>query len=70
MHTFFRDQRSEKSTFNSFIPNYIVKEYIRDFDRTAETTNNASELYNKMLGIYPNRLNRTTVWFSARAIKG
>jgi glyoxylase-like metal-dependent hydrolase (beta-lactamase superfamily II) len=47
-----------------------TRQYIRDFDRTAETTNNATELYNKMLGIYPNRLNRTTVWFSARAIKG
>jgi len=51
-------------------PNIIeeTRQYIRDFNRTAETTNNATELYDKMLEIYPNRVNPGALWASARAL--
>jgi hypothetical protein len=48
----------------------IVEEtgqYIRNFDRLAETTRTAQELYDKMLEIYPNRVNPGgTVEFGSR----
>jgi hypothetical protein len=34
-----------------------TRQYIRDFDRLAETTTSALDLYNKMLELYPNRVN-------------
>ena len=34
-----------------------TRKYICDFDRIAEMTTTAQELYNKMLEIYPNRVN-------------
>jgi glyoxylase-like metal-dependent hydrolase (beta-lactamase superfamily II) len=34
-----------------------TRQYIRDFDRLAETTTTARELYDKMLEIYPDRVN-------------
>src|SRR5262249_52830042 len=34
-----------------------TRQYIRDFDRLAETTTNARELYDKMLELYPKRVN-------------
>jgi hypothetical protein len=43
---------------------------IRDFDRLAEKTRTAQELYDKMLELYPNRVNRGwALWSSARAFK-
>jgi glyoxylase-like metal-dependent hydrolase (beta-lactamase superfamily II) len=52
-------------------PNIIeeTRKYIRDFDRIAANTQTASELYNQMLAIYPERLNPAVLWLSARAIK-
>jgi len=50
----------------------IIKEtrqYIRDFDRVAGTTTTARELYDKMLELYPERVNPGALWSSARAIK-
>jgi len=40
-------------------PNNIeeTRKYIRDFDRIATNTKTASELYNQMLAIYPERVN-------------
>jgi hypothetical protein len=32
-------------------------QYIRDFDRLMETMTTAQELYDKMLELYPNRVN-------------
>src|SRR5260370_40327101 len=52
-------------------PNIIeeTRQYIRDFDRIAANTQTASELYNQMLAIYPERVNPAVLWLSARAIK-
>jgi glyoxylase-like metal-dependent hydrolase (beta-lactamase superfamily II) len=53
-------------------PNVIeeTRQYIRDFDRLADKTSTALELYNVMLSLYPDRLNRGALWGSARALKG
>src|SRR5713101_5209434 len=47
-----------------------TRQYIRDFDRLAETTTTARELYDQMLLLYPQRVNPGALWSSARAIKG
>jgi glyoxylase-like metal-dependent hydrolase (beta-lactamase superfamily II) len=47
-----------------------TRQYIRDFDRLAEATKTAEELYNEMLKLYPHRMNVGMLWGSARAIKG
>ena len=45
-----------------------TRQYIRDFDRLAETTTSTQELYDRMLELYPNRVNPTwALWSSARA---
>jgi hypothetical protein len=36
---------------------FFLRQYIRDFDRIAELTTTAQELYDKMLELYPNRVN-------------
>ncbi len=42
----------------------------RSFDRLAETTRTAQELYDKMLELYPSRINPGwALWSSARAVK-
>jgi len=47
-----------------------TRQYIRDFDRLAEMTRTAQELYDKMLALYPNRVNPGwALWSSARAAK-
>jgi glyoxylase-like metal-dependent hydrolase (beta-lactamase superfamily II) len=47
-----------------------TRQYIRDFDRIAEITTTAQELYDKMLELYPNRVNpEWALWSSARAVK-
>jgi len=47
-----------------------TRKYIRDFDRLAEMTTTAQELYDKMLELYPNRVNPGwALWSSARAAK-
>ena len=47
-----------------------TRQYIRDFDRLAETTKTAQELYDKMLELYPTRVNPGwALWGSARAAK-
>ncbi len=46
-----------------------TQQYIRDFDRVAETTTTARELYDQMLELYPNRVNPGALWSSARAVK-
>ncbi len=47
-----------------------TRQYIRDFDRLAETTTTARELYDQMLSLYPDRVNSSRLWASARAVKG
>jgi hypothetical protein len=47
-----------------------TRQYIRDFDRIAEMTATVQELYDKMLELYPNRVNPGwALWSSARAAK-
>jgi glyoxylase-like metal-dependent hydrolase (beta-lactamase superfamily II) len=46
-----------------------TRRYIRDFDRLAGTTTTARELFDKMLEIYPDRINPGALWSSARAAK-
>ena len=63
---------SHKRPSNDDNPRIIeeTRQYIRDFNRSDETTTTAQELYNKMLGLYPNRVNPDwALWSSARAVK-
>jgi len=47
-----------------------TREYIRAFDRLAETTRTAQELYDQMLELYPSRINPGwALWSSVRAVK-
>jgi len=46
-----------------------TRQYIRAFDRLAETTTTARELYDQMLSLYPERVNPGALWSSARAFK-
>ena len=47
-----------------------TRQYIRDFDRVAGTTATARELYDRMLELYPDRVNPGfALWLSARAVK-
>ena len=47
-----------------------TRQYIREFDRVAETTTTARELYDKMLERYPERVNPgLALWIAARAAK-
>jgi glyoxylase-like metal-dependent hydrolase (beta-lactamase superfamily II) len=47
-----------------------TRQYIRDFDRLAETTTSAQDFYHKMLEIYPSRVNpEWALWSSVRAVK-
>jgi glyoxylase-like metal-dependent hydrolase (beta-lactamase superfamily II) len=46
-----------------------TRQYIRDFDRIAGTTTTARELYDKMLELYPDRVNPWALWLSAHAVK-
>ena len=47
-----------------------TRQYIRDFDRLAEITTTVQDLYDKMLELYPNRVNPGwALWSSARAVK-
>jgi glyoxylase-like metal-dependent hydrolase (beta-lactamase superfamily II) len=47
-----------------------TRQYIRAFDRLAETTTTARELYDQVLSLYPDRINPGILWASARAVKG
>ena len=63
---------SHKRPENEDNPRIIgeTRQYIRDFDRLAQTTNTAQELYERMLKLYPNRVNPGwALWSSARAMK-
>lgn len=63
---------SHKRPDNEDNPRIIeeTRQYIRDFDRMAVMTITAQELYEKMLELYPNRVNPGwALWSSARAVK-
>jgi glyoxylase-like metal-dependent hydrolase (beta-lactamase superfamily II) len=46
-----------------------TRQYIRDFDRAAETTSTARELYDQVLALHPDRINPDVVWMSTQAVK-
>ncbi len=46
-----------------------TRQYIRDFDRLAEATNTAQELYDQMLALYPDRINPGALWTSVLVMK-
>lgn len=63
---------SHKRPENDDNPRIIeeTRQYIRDFDRLVQTTKTAQELYDKMLELYPNRVNPGwALWRSVRAFK-
>jgi glyoxylase-like metal-dependent hydrolase (beta-lactamase superfamily II) len=63
---------SHKRPENDDNPRIIeeTRQYIRDFDRLVDETKTAQELYDKMLKLYPNRVNPGwALWGSARAAK-
>ena len=63
---------SHKRPENDDNPRIIeeTRQYIRDFDRLAETTTTAQDLYDQMLELYPKRVNPGwALWSSARAVK-
>ena len=63
---------SHKRPENGDSPRIIeeTRQYIRDFDRLAETTKTAQDLYDRMLALYPQRVNPGwALWSSARAAK-
>jgi glyoxylase-like metal-dependent hydrolase (beta-lactamase superfamily II) len=46
-----------------------TRKYIRDFERLAMQTKTARELYDEMLKLYPDWINRGALWSSVRAIR-
>src|SRR6202049_1612998 len=46
-----------------------TRKYIRDFERLAMRTTTARELYDQMLKLYPDWINRGALWSSVRAVK-
>ncbi len=63
---------SHKRPDNDDTPAIIeqTRQYIRDFDRLAAITTSAQDLYDKMLQLYPDRVNPGwALWSSARAVK-
>ena len=63
---------SHKRPDNDDNPRIIeeTRQYIRDFDRLAEMTTTTQQLYDKMLELYPNRVNPGwALWSSARSVK-
>jgi glyoxylase-like metal-dependent hydrolase (beta-lactamase superfamily II) len=63
---------SHKRPENDDNPRVIeeTRQYIRDFDRLLKTTSSRRDLYEKMLALYPNRVNPGwALWSSAHAAK-
>src|ERR1700687_1834365 len=46
-----------------------TRKYIRDFERLAMRTTTTRELYDEMLKLYPDWINRGALWSSVRAIR-
>jgi glyoxylase-like metal-dependent hydrolase (beta-lactamase superfamily II) len=46
-----------------------TRQYLRDFNRLNTATTTARELYDAMLGIYPDRVNPGSLWGAANAAK-
>jgi glyoxylase-like metal-dependent hydrolase (beta-lactamase superfamily II) len=52
-------------------PRHIAetRRYLRDFAASLETTSTAQELYDRMLSLYPDRVNPGSLWGAAKASK-
>lgn len=52
-------------------PSHIeaTRRYVLDFDRLERQSNSAEELYDRMLALYPDRINPGSLWGSAHAAK-
>src|SRR5262249_30745043 len=46
-----------------------TRQYIQNFDRLDHQTTTARELYDRMLELYPDRINPGSLWGSAHAAK-
>jgi hypothetical protein len=46
-----------------------TRKYIRDFERLAMQTTTARELYDEMLKVYPDWINRGALWSSVLAVR-
>jgi glyoxylase-like metal-dependent hydrolase (beta-lactamase superfamily II) len=46
-----------------------TRQYLQDFNRLAEATTSARELYDAMLKLYPNRVNPGSIWNAANTVK-
>lgn len=46
-----------------------TRRYLHDFDWADKSSSTAHDLYDKVLGLHPNRVSRGTLWGSARAHK-
>ena len=46
-----------------------TRKYLQDFNRLAEATTSARELYDAMLKLYPTRVNPGSVWNAANTVK-
>jgi hypothetical protein len=46
-----------------------TRRYIRDFNAAVASTSTARELYEKMLSLYPDRVNPGSLWGGANAAK-
>lgn len=55
---------------NSPVHIEATRRYIQAFDRLDRETTTAEELYEKMLSIYPDRINPGSLWGSAHVAKG
>jgi len=53
-------------------PHHIAetRRYIHDFNDAVASTSTVTELYEKMLALYPNRVNPGSLWATAKAVKG
>lgn len=60
-----------KNPVNDDSPRHVeeTRQYIRDFIRLNDSTKTARELYDKMLGLYPDWANPGSLWSSAVAAK-
>jgi hypothetical protein len=47
----------------------ILLGYLRDFAGTVATASTATDLYEKMLALHPNRVNPGSLWAAAKAAK-
>jgi glyoxylase-like metal-dependent hydrolase (beta-lactamase superfamily II) len=65
------DLRSRLEWIATLDPSIIAetRQYLLDFNRLAEATSTARELYDAMLSLYPSRVNPGSLWTAAKVAK-